>query len=95
MIACTLEKLRPKLKGGRVHFSVRESTRVECEVLPVRGMPFTYWVPWSAAGKQQRRTTKVKEIQGGTGTPYAGPYRFTTKGRVWRITITDRIFAGT
>ncbi len=89
---CTLEKLHPKMKGGRVDFVVRESTCVETECLPVIGRTFSYQV-WGQ-GKCMETGT-VKQIERGTGTPYAKTYRFVTKGQTWRITITDPIFAGT
>lgn len=98
-IDCVLEYLRPKLKGGRVCFSVEKSIRVETECLPVLGQPFTFriWEEGFEFGKCVR-TSPVKWIE---PPPEAGnikTYMFQTgapgNGHL-RITITDPIFAGT
>ena len=99
MIECVLEYLRPKLKGGKVHFSVVKATRVETERLPVRGQPFMFRV--TEEGFEYGKcleTSPVKWIEPPLKAGYTKTYMFQTaapdRGHL-RITITDPIFAGT
>ncbi len=101
MIKCCLQELRPKLKGGKVEYTVLESTQVEVELLPVLGKSFRYWVKGARYG-----TAPVEWIECPLQGGYTKTYQFTTRAapppgqaprraQAWRVTIMDPIFAGT